>query len=295
MTKPVTLKFTGSEDVTLTADVQGDPSAPPVILLHGGGQTRHAWGEAARRFAQEGFYAITMDLRGHGDSGWSPDGIYEIEHHVADLHCLLQQLPGAENPDVPLPVLVGASMGGVTSLLAVGGSSEAIARGLVLVDIVPKINVEGAQRIRAFMSANPEGFASIEEAADVVSSFLPHRPRPKDVSGLQKNLRRRDDGRYYWHWDPRMMDQTRLFNADAVRQKMLAAARAVRIPALLVKGGASEIVDEEGVNEFQQVIPHSQVVDVKDAAHMVAGDKNSAFNDAVLEFLQGLPEGGGRQ
>ena len=278
-----THKFRGGHGVDITADVHGDPKNPPVVFLHGGGQTRHAWGDAAERFAAEGYYTVTMDLRGHGDSGWAPDGNYEMPGFIGDLRAVLEQLP-----NTTLPALVGASLGGVTLLLAVGNAEKPIARALVLVDIVPKINPEGARKIHAFMSANPNGFASIDEAADAVSAYMPHRPRPRDVSGLKKNLRLRE-GRYYWHWDPKFIFRERDINSLKVHKELAAAAQNISIPTLLVKGSLSEIVDDEGVENFRQIMPSAEIVDVQGAGHMVAGDKNNAFDNAVLEFLQRHP------
>jgi non-heme chloroperoxidase len=275
-----TKTFAGSNGVALCADVHGDPSHPPVVFLHGGGQTRHAWGDAAERFADEGYYTLTLDLRGHGDSGWAADANYELSSFVEDLRAVLLQLPGPI-----LPALVGASLGGVTALLTVGRAPSPIARALVLVDIVPRMNPEGAKKIHAFMSGNAAGFASIDEAADAVSAYMPHRPRPKDVSGLKKNLRLRD-GRYYWHWDPKFIFQERDINPLQAQVEMTAAARNIAIPTLLVRGSLSEIVDDAGVEEFRQVLPNAEVVDVHGAGHMVAGDKNNVFDSAVLAFLK---------
>ena len=281
--------FQGSGGVKLTADVHGDPAHPPVIFLHGGGQTRHSWGDAVERFAKEGFYALTVDLRGHSDSSWSPDGSYRLESFVADLRELLTQLPNVGAANAKLPALIGASLGGVTSLMAVGIAEKPIASALVLVDVVPKMNANGAQRIGDFMRANPEGFATIEAAADAVSAYMPHRPRPKDISGLKKNLRLKEDGRYYWHWDPRFIIRKSDITPLQAREAMDAAARNVRIPTLLVKGSLSEIVDEAGVEEFRQMIPTAEIVDIQGAGHMVAGDDNNAFDSAALEFLKRHP------
>ncbi len=277
-------QFRGHGGLQLTANEHGEPGNPPVIFLHGGGQTRHAWGDAARRFAGEGFHTLTLDLRGHGESGWAGADAYDIEHFVADLQAVIEQLPASDQR----PALVGASLGGIAALLAVGTASTPIARALVLVDIVPKINPEGAQRIGDFMTGNPEGFASVEEAADAVSAYIPHRPRPKDVSGLRKNLRLGDDGRLYWHWDPAFIDRSREMAPDSQKEKMESAARNVTVPTLLVKGGLSDIVDEEGVEEFRRLLPQGEIVDVAGAGHMVAGDRNDAFTDAVLAFLRRL-------
>jgi non-heme chloroperoxidase len=144
------------------------------------------------------------------------------------------------------------------------------------------MNRAGADAIEAFMRAHPEGFASVEEAADAVGAYLPHRPRPADISGLRKNLRHADDGRYYWHWDPRMLEGTR----DALYPDRFEKALAsLQVPILLVRGVLSEIVGEADVAAFRAVAPAAEYVDVPDAAHMVAGDRNDIFTDAVVEFL----------
>lgn len=279
-------RYSGADGVPLVADVGGDPSAPAVILLHGGGQTRHSWGTAMRELVAQGFHVINLDARGHGDSGWSPDGDYSLATLSADLRAVIATLPA-------LPALVGASMGGATALYTVGNSPEPVARALVLVDIVPRIEAEGGAKIGAFMRANPEGFATLAEAADVVAAYYPHRPRPKDPSGLMKNLRKHEDGRLYWHWDPRMMT-TRSGNPEppSFSRQLLDACAGVKIPSLLVRGLKSDIVGDAGVREFKAALPLLEVFDVSGAGHMVAGDRNDAFNEGVISFLRRhLPAG----
>ena len=281
-----TVKFSAFGDVDqVTADIYGDPTNPAVILLHGGGQTRHAWDDSAARFAEEGYFVVNLDLRGHGESGWSPSSSYEIHNFVEDLKAVLEQLP-AIRKNQQLPYIVGASMGGITGIVAIGNSETELAQAIVLVDVVPRINPEGADKIRGFMQAHPEGFASLDEASDVVAEYLSHRPRPADSSGLARNLRLGEDGRYYWHWDPNFVNREVDPSIDHLQEIMDNAAKNVQIPTLLVKGSHSEIVDDEGVEEFLKVLPHGEIVDVKGARHMVAGDKNSAFQQAVLQFLK---------
>jgi pimeloyl-ACP methyl ester carboxylesterase len=271
-----TQRFSGTGGVSLSADVAGPAAGPPVMLMHGGGQTRGAWKKATSALASAGYRAISLDLRGHGESDWASDSNYAMEAFAGDLKAVAATL---SRP----PALVGASLGGISALMAMGAGLEAWA--LVLVDIVPRMNRDGAGKIGAFMRSNPEGFASLEEAADAVAAYLPHRPRPADPSGLMRNLRERD-GRLFWHWDPNFMSNMagRGPSSDA-GERMLAAARGVKVPALLVRGALSEVVDEQGVEDFLSLIPHAEAVDVAGAAHMVAGDKNDAFNDAVLKFL----------
>lgn len=284
------MRLPGADGVTLAADAFGDPAAPPVLLLHGGGQTRHAWRNSAALLGEQGWYALSADLRGHGDSDWSPDGVYSLECFAGDVLAVSAWLPSR-------PALAGASLGGLASLLAVGEQNENAdppATALVLVDVAPRIEPVGVDRIRSFMLQGLEGFASLEEAADAIASYNPHRPRPADLSGLTKNLRQRDDGRWYWHWDPKFMapDVPQDGGVDGVpsarmvpQDRLEAAATSVSIPTLLVRGGASDLLTEEGARHLQTLIPHARLVDVAGAGHMVAGDRNDHFNAAVAEFL----------
>src|SRR5882757_5669934 len=270
-------KFTAFGEVNLVGDVGGNPLGQPIILLHGGGQTRHSWGRAALELAARGYYVAALDLRGHGDSDWAPDANYSIDAQVGDVHAVIGQLPRP-------PVLIGASMRGLISLAAAGEAREQSVRALVLVDVTPKVDPDGRARIIGFMRDRPDGFTSVEEAADAIAAYLPHRPRPKDLSGLHRNLRLRADGRWYWHWDPRFF-ATFEPDHEAAVERYTAAARNVCVPTLLVRGSKSELVTPDNVKHFREAIPHAEYADVTDAAHMIAGDRNDAFNAVVLEFL----------
>lgn len=279
---PVFLRFQLPHGMTIAADAWGDPRRQPVLFLHGGGQTRHAWGGSAQALADAGFYTICMDHRGHGQSGWAGRDQYRLDHFVQDLCGVLRQL---ENQ----PILVGASLGGITALLAETAQEESVCKAVILVDVTPRLETKGVERIIAFMKGGARGFASIEEAADAVARYLPHRERPTDLSGLAKNLRQMDDGRYYWHWDPEMLktwERDKYTEDDDRRLKeRLSRVRSLRIPTLLIRGRLSDIVSTETAAEFLQMVPHAEYVDLADAHHMVAGDRNDAFTDAILRFL----------
>ena len=268
--------FQGANGVRIAADYFGNEQGPLVILQHGGGQTRHAWKDAGEALGDAGYYAVALDARGHGDSDWSPDGDYELDAMVEDLRCVVDALGERR------PALVGASMGGVCSLVAVGeGRLDAAA--LVLVDVAPRIEKEGVERIGAFMRQKPEGFDSLEEIAEAISNYQPHRKRSKDLSGLAKNVRLAANGKYRWHWDPQI--RARRMDIDERRKRLEACARRLKVPTLLVRGGLSDLLTEEGVRDFLRLAPHSEYVNVKDAAHMVAGDRNDVFASAVIAFL----------
>ncbi len=280
--------FTGAAGNTLVADVYGE-SGQPVLLLHGGGQTRHAWRRTAEHLARAGAVAYALDQRGHGDSAWIADGSYGFADFAADAAAVaatLTQRAGLR------PIAIGASLGGMASLLA-DGKSEREGRGalfstIVLVDITPRVDQTGVAKIQGFMRERAEeGFATIAEAADAVAAYLSHRTRPRSHEGLKKNLRLHPDGRWRWHWDPRVLTGERSFAQDhrVLEAALIEAAKAITIPALLVRGGASELVHEAHVREFLELVPHASFIDVAEARHMVAGDSNDRFSDAVLDFV----------
>lgn len=273
----------GAGGVRLAGDSWGTPGRPLVVLLHGGGQTRHAWRGTGEKLATAGYQVVAFDARGHGDSDWAPDGQYSQDIQVADLRCVLAASDGQR------PILVGASMGGGTSLAAVGEGLDAAA--LVLVDIAPRIEPEGVERIRAFMSRNPDGFATLEEVADAIAVYQPHRGRQTDLSGLAKNVRLGDDGRYRWHWDPRFLAVTR--DLPGREHRLEAFAHALNLPTLLIRGGLSDVLSEEGAQAFRALCPQAEYVNIADAGHMVAGDRNDVFAQAIVSFLaRSVPDAG---
>jgi pimeloyl-ACP methyl ester carboxylesterase len=263
--------------LNLVADAVGPVTGARILFLHGSGQTRQSWGNALQGAARRGYRAVSLDLRGHGDSDWSPDGKYDLERFTADVRQVIETLGGE-------PVLVGASLGGIIGLLIAAAPAPAL-RALVLVDVTHRIEMEGAREVTAFMNSAPNGFASLDAAADAVSAYLPHRQRPRDTGGLRRNLRLRN-GRYYWHWDPALMEMGRDVDAKFAGPNPLeSAVRTLDIPTLLIRGGRSRIVSEAGAREFLELAAHAEFVDIQDAHHMVAGDANDAFNDAVLAFI----------
>lgn len=271
--------FETADGLTLVGDAYGDPAAAPVLLMHGGGQTRHAWGGTARALAARGWYAVAVDLRGHGESGWSPDGAYGLDVFARDLVSIARAFPQP-------PVLVGASLSGLAGLLAQGEAEAQVFAALVLVDVTPRLDPGGTRHILDFMRARlHDGFATLEEAADAIAAYNPHRPRPTDLRGLEKNLRRGADGRYRWHWDPAFMTGKQPPDVHARFDRLFACARALRLPTLLVRGRMSDLVTPEAAEEFLQLVPHARFADVSGAGHMVAGDRNDAFTDAVIDFL----------
>ncbi len=276
MNHPVALKM--PDGLTLRGAVWGKAVEPCVLLLHGFGQTRHAWDETASMLVDAGFYVLAIDARGHGESEHAADGKYLLDHFVTDVREMLATLPGR-------PAIIGASLGGLAALLVEGESGESLTSALVLVDITPRFEVAGVERILAFMRAAPDGFPSLESAGQAIAEFLPHRRRQRDTAGLVRYLDQDADGRWRWHWDPRMLSEESRASAEC-HERFLAAAENVRVPVMLVSGKHSDVVSEETIDEFMSAVPHARHVVVDDAHHMVVGDSNNDFNEVIVDFMK---------
>lgn len=263
----------------LAADVFGEGDRC-VVLAHGGGQTRHSWASTGRRLGERGWRAVSLDLRGHGDSEWASDGDYQILRFAEDLIAVADALPGK-------PALIGASLGGMAGLMVEAVLAPGTFSTLTLVDIIPRSDPAGVDKIMGFMGANLEhGFESLEAAADSIAAYLPHRKRPDDLSGLSKNLRLGPDGRYRWHWDPKFVSGVR--SGPPGGQTLAEAARyeAMETPVHLIRGRMSELVSLDAAREFVATLRDGVFTDVADAGHMVAGDRNDAFLEAAVSFLE---------
>lgn len=268
--------WSGADGVRIAGDSWGDPCGPLVLLQHGGGQTRHAWKGTGEALGAAGYHAVAFDARGHGDSDWARDGAYGQDAMVEDLQRVIAGVGERR------PVLVGASMGGGTSLVA-AGEGRVDATALVLVDIAPRLEPDGVNKIQLFMNQSPEGFATLDEVSDAIANYQPHRKRPRNLDGLAKNVRLGEDGRYRWHWDPRFRVGRR--DLEQRHARLAVCARNLTLPTLLVRGALSDVLSERGAQEFLELCDHAEYVNVEGAAHMVAGDRNDVFAEAVIEFL----------
>jgi pimeloyl-ACP methyl ester carboxylesterase len=272
--------FTGSHGQTLVADVVGD--GPPVLLAHGGGQTRGAWARTVSALVEANHQAIAVDMRGHGESEWSPSGAYEFGDFAADLVGIAEQLSER-------PALVGASLGGLAGLLAEGELRPGIFSSLTLVDIAPHMEPNGVAHILGFMRAHlVDGFASPDDAAAAIGAYLPHRQRRDKPVNLDRYLRKGDDGRFRWHWDPRFVSSVTNDQSDLATERFAAASRNLRLPVHLIRGASSNLVSENAAHQFLQLAPHAVYTDIAGAGHMVVGDRNDAFSEAAVAFLCNL-------
>ena len=276
------MHFKGHGDIKIAADVWGSNNQELVILLHGGGQTRHAWGDTGKKLAEAGYHSVALDLRGHGDSEWHADGDYSIRAYKDDLVSIINEIGKPAR-------LVGASLGGMASLVLAGDEINSdLCTALIMVDIGIYPDPVGSDRIVNFMLSGEKGFDSLENVAKSISDYLPHRKKPKDLEGLKKNLRLKSDGRYYWHWDPRFIRRRPGSRDRRYFDLQLKAAEKVTIPTLLIRGALSDVVTMEDVDYFLSVISHAKFVEIENAAHMIAGDRNDIFAEEAIKFLKSL-------
>ena len=272
----------GQDGLKIAADSWGDHKDELVILLHGGGQTRHAWGETGPKRSKSGYHCIAIDLRGHGDSDWHPKGSYSIECYKQDLINIIKEIGKPAS-------LIGASLGGMASLSLAGDKQNSnLCNALVMVDIGIYPDKEGSDRIVNFMLSGKEGFDTLEDAAESISYFLPHRKKPKDLSGLKKNLRQKEDGRFYWHWDPNFIQGKPSSRDSGYLDLQLQAAKRVIVPTLLIRGALSDVVTKKDVSYFLSIVTHAKFIEIDKAAHMIAGDRNDIFAQEAINFLNTL-------
>lgn len=283
-TRPPVDRLPSADGLALAVEVHGPADGPCLVFSHGFGQTRGSWRATATRLAGCGWRSVLFDARGHGDSGRQANGNYVLDDLVADLVAVVQ---AQSQP----PVLIGASMGGLVSMVALAEQPDLACRALVLVDITPRWETAGVDRILSYMRAFPHGFASLDEAAAAVAAYLPQRARRKSDAQLRALLRQADDGRWRWHWDPALLDSVAERHAD-YQPRLMAAAGRIKVPTLLLSGGRSDVVSGDTVNEFRALVPHAAHVELPQATHTLAGDDNDAFAREVERFLHSLSQTG---
>lgn len=206
-------KVTARDGLQLTIETYGSPEQQPVIFLHGGGQSRYAWRRAARLLGTAGYRSCAVDMRGHGDSDWSDSLAYRFDDFTLDLVTVIDTLS-----DQPA-VLVGASLGGHIAMLT-AANFRTRAKALALADVTPWIDEAVETTMRLTLREAEHGFATIEEAASLISRLNGSEPGGKPPAGLYRHLQHKSDGRLYFRWDTRLMDETVLHGGGPVSSEV---------------------------------------------------------------------------
>ena len=278
-----TVTLTGRDGLRLVGETRGDPAAAPIVFLHGSGQSRHSWTASAKALADDGWHTVTLDLRGHGDSERARDGAYRLEDFRDDVLAVIRKL---ERP----PVLVGASMGGSLALMAAAELAADRIRGIVLADSAHRGDEAGQAALTEFARGAADGYAGIEQAGQALAGLQLGSGDPLSPDRLRQLLREAD-GRYWWPWDPAFAQLWASLSPgerDANADRVLTAARGAGCPILLVRGAASRLVTEEVADEFCEHVPGTRRLDLVGVGHMLTGDDNSSFVEAIEPFLAEL-------
>jgi pimeloyl-ACP methyl ester carboxylesterase len=274
-----TLRMQG-DGLLLAAEAFGDPAAPAVLFFHGGGQSRKAWIGSAKAVAAVGYYGVSFDLRGHGDSDWCANQDYLLDAFGRDVEKLIVQF---QRP----VTLVGASRGGQAALVA-GARHPDRVNLIMLADVAPMMPDAGVEGLRAFFAQSADGFATLDAAADALHRHL-GQPRMANASKLEKSMRPDSTGRLHWRWDP-ATGAREFLNPPSDNAAVLAAAIQVKVPLVMVRAELSHLVTDEGVAHFLKLTPHLEILTAPGVGHMFTADRNDAFAEQLIRCMQRHPE-----
>ncbi len=258
----------------------GDPAAPPVVLLHGGGQTARTWDLVCHELSAER-RCIALDQRGHGDSEWAADLDYRFTTRAGDVEALADALA------LERPVLVGMSMGAIAALHCAVRRPEHWA-GLVSVDAGPWVAVEEGRSITAFLD-DVGRVASIDAAVERARRFNPRRDPRLLRRSLLHNLRPHPDGGWAWKTDRRR--PLRLGDLEADLERLRPRLDRIACPVLVVRGAESRVFSDADARRLAESVPDGRRVTIDGAGHSVQGDNPAALIAKLQDFLDALPRG----
>lgn len=259
---------------------------PPVLFLHGGALNAHTFDLVSLGLRSD-YRCLALDLRGHGDSEWSPVQDYAIATHAADVAAFVERLGVA-----PL-VVVGMSLGGLTAI-HYAGQHAAQLTGLVIIDTGPDGLAQGRERIRQFAEATMVGFPSVEDYVVEALKFNPLRRADLLRRSLLHNLRQTPAGTWVWKWDPR--PRATPVDPDLWNRRRTALwddVPHITCPTLVVRGAKSDNFSEENAKQLVARLPHGRLVEVQGAGHTVQGDNPRDLLRELRTFLAGLEHSDG--
>jgi len=254
----------------------GTKGQPVVVFLHGGGLSAHTW-DLPCLLLRERYHCLALDLRGHGDSEWSPEMDCGLEAHAGDVEALVEQL-GLDGF-----ALVGMSLGGLAAI-AYAGRHAARLRALTLIDVGPEMRIEGSRRIADFIAA-PAEFESVDEAVERALSFNPHRDRRLLSRSLLHNLRRLPNGRLTWKHDRRHRGKIDLEDWARRRRALWDEIPNITCPTLVVRGARSDVFHDEDATKLAGALPRAEWVRIEHAGHTVQGDNPRALVAELQRFF----------
>ena len=259
----------------------GDPTKPPILMLHGFAQQAHSWDFVALAFADK-HRIIALDQRGHGDSDWAPDGDYTPETQQQDIAAIVDKL------NLDGFVLMGLSMGGRNSFTYASNNPERV-RALVIVDAGPENVRLGTQNIQRFVEQDDQ-LDSIDAFVDRVVSYNPRRDPVQIRGSIINNLKELSNGKWTWKYDKILRSPGRMgqHQDPDTTKRLWNYLESLSCPTLVVRGDRSDVISTETTDEMHKRIPSSRLAIVENAGHLVMGDNPSGFESAVTKFIGDL-------
>lgn len=261
----------------------GNPSAPPVVMLHGFGVSGHMFDEFAERM-QDRYRLLALDQRGHGDSDWSEAGDYTRDAFIADVEGFRKAL-GLEKFH-----LVGHSMGGLNSVAYTNAHPDRV-RTLVLVDVGPEAAKQGVDNIMRFTRGPDE--LEFEEFVEMAHRFNQRRTIENIRERMRHRLKQSESGKWTWKFDKRFRDPESglKIGSGLSNDESWQLFRNIAVPTLIVRGGESDVLTPAVAERCAQEMQRARLVVVPGAGHSVPGDSPDAFTEAVREFLADVERG----
>ena len=258
----------------------GSLDSPPVLLLHGFAQTCHSWDFVSLSLSDR-FRVIALDQRGHGDTQWAADGDYSADAYQSDIHAVVEALGLTDL------VLIGLSMGGRNAFTYAATHPEKT-RALVIVDSAPETRSAGTSNITRFVQQDDE-LDSIDDFVERVRKYNTRRPVEQIRGSIRHNVKQLPSGKWTWKYDRRLRTGRRsaLPGADLVAQ-LWGHIESLQCPTLVVRGGQSDVVDQDTAAEMVRRMPDGRLATVDGAGHLVMGDNPAGFERAVTAFLTEL-------
>ena len=254
------------------------PPRPTILLVHGSRLHAHVWNDFCRRF-RDRYRIVAVDQRGHGDSGWCESRNYGLEDFYQDLLAVVTER------NLGRFTLIGHSLGGRVSMLFAERHPSHVDR-LVLVDIAagrPANIAPDADLSRIAETPPPRSFDTPEEACDYLGQIMFRAPRYMIEESVRHGMRRLDDGRYTWKYDPALLQRTR---GAAPAVDLWSTVGRIEAPTLLQYGAVSRVVDEPLAQRMAATMPRCRIERIDEAGHALFTDQPDAFATSVGRFLE---------
>lgn len=250
----------------------GNDNKPPFIMLHGIARVAHQFDHLAPHFRDD-YHVMAIDMRGHGDSEWSPDAAYLVEDYVKDLEVFVEQL------DLHRLTLLGNSTGGRVVQVYAGLHPDRVAR-LISEDVGPERTNDIASAFARQVQQEQDGWASEDEL--LASLKRTNTTTPEEILRAYAHFgsKRREDGRIVWKRDPNLAK-------GFVPTELWQFVSKIRCPAIYILGGASRIVPPETQQKLKETIPGVQIVVIPGVGHYPDQESSAEFLRIVRAFLAG--------